>query len=261
MSYLPILVCSKGRPNAPVFPLLREAGLLYRVVVEPQDFHAYIDAGHTCLCMDHDDRGLAYARQYALDIVRYEPSLWYWMLDDDLSRFYRTAGRRNVPVPIADALSTAERLLEHLRTPLMQPVRAPADVGIVALEYSQYAWSATPGQLAWNSYCDCAVLIRSDVLADYRLKLPLKVDRDFTLQVIASGTDVVRLRSVSFQVPRNGSNKGGLHDRYADGIEETASRRMEELWPGVCEYKMKPNGRPDTKIHWKRLRNRQPTLS
>ena len=63
-----------------------------------------------------------------------------------------------------------------------------------------------------------------------------------------------RLRDDQLTVPRNGRTRGGLHDRYADGIEVQASRRMEELWPHVCEAFVKPDGRPDVKIHWRRVR-------
>ena len=234
----PVWVCSKNRPGAPLFALLAEHGLRCTIVVEPQDRDLYAERlpGMTRFTLAEDDRGLAYARQGALDAVRATRIGRYWMLDDDISRFYVARGGRNQPVPPGDALSLGEQAAHHY------------GAGVAALEYSQFSWSARPGQISRDSYCDCCVLIDSGTLADYRQELPLKVDRDFALQVIAAGEHTVRLRDTSFQVPKNGSNKGGLHDRYADGIEAIASRRMQELWPGICEAKVKPNGRPDVKI-------------
>ena len=232
----PIYVCSKGRPAAPLFKLLREHGIAYTAFIEPQDAGRY--GGHPHV-MEKNDQGLAYARQQALATARERGHEYYWMIDDDVSRFYTANLGKNIPCDPQAALSVAER------------VASRTGVGIVSLEYSQFSWNAKREQVSWNSYCDCCVLIKSDTLADYRMELPLKVDRDFTLQVIANGERTVRLRDISFQVPTNGSNKGGLHDRYADGIEAIASRRMEELWPGVCEAKVKPNGRPDVKINWR----------
>jgi hypothetical protein len=80
------------------------------------------------------------------------------------------------------------------------------------------------------------------------------------LQIIASGWDTVRIGWLSFAVPRNGSNDGGQHDVYdsltGEGMrkEEWASRRLAELWPGVVEFTVKPNGRPDAKINWRKAR-------
>jgi TET-Associated Glycosyltransferase len=240
----PIYVCSKGRPDAPLFGLLRKELLRYRVIVEPQDEARYAPLHPGLLVLPENDQGLAYARQFALDHVRNEGGAHYWMLDDDVRSFHEAWNGKNHPRSARRVLGLAEKF---------SGIAQAKDVEIVSLEYSQFSWNAKVGQVSWNSYCDCAVLIDARTLADYRLQLPLKVDRDFTLSVIASGKRTARLRDLSFQVPTNGSNKGGLHDRYADGIEATASRMMEQLWPGVCEAKVKPNGRPDVKINWRAL--------
>lgn len=45
---------------------------------------------------------------------------------------------------------------------------------------------------------------------------------------------------------------GGLKEAYDEsGRELASSLAMVELWPGVCEYREKPDGRPDVKINWR----------
>lgn len=260
-SAYPIFVTSKGRPHATTFDTLDNSGLQFTVVVEPQDAEAYADAidHEDLMLLPENDRGLAYARQHVLDHCREQPETalqWFWMLDDDISGFYRTnpATKRNERYKAAAILGEAEECARALDG---------GNLGIVALEYQQFAWNATPGKPTMNSYTDVATLISPQVIADYRQELPLKVDRDFTLQVLATGYDTARLRWLSFSVPTNGTNEGGLHDTYDSLIEhdgeqirreEYASRRLAELWPGIVEFKRKPNGRPDAKIHWRRTR-------
>jgi len=242
----PVFVCSKQRPKAPLFQLLAEVGFRALVFVEPQDRDLYDAPTYDVAVLERNDAGLAFARQAALEHARAVGLDWFWLLDDDISAFWRTdpLHHRNMKVTADYALERAERWADS----------HDGRLGLVALEYAQYAWNARRGGVTWCSYCDCCVLVNTDTPANYRLSLPLKVDRDFTLQTIAHGYDSARLRDLSFTVPRNGSNAGGLHDRYAQGIERTASARMAELWPGVCTPYVKSNGRPDIKIAWRDVR-------
>jgi hypothetical protein len=132
---------------------------------------------------------------------------------------------------------------------------AMPDVAQVALEYQQFAWSATKD--ARNSYCDVAVAIHAKRTGRLRYReITPKEDRDFTLQVLASGWGTARFSRLAFSCPKNGSNDGGLAPLYATGgYEEAASRRMVELWGDeVCTFHRKPDGRPDVKINWRFFR-------
>jgi len=234
----PISVCSKGRPRALLFDMARTWRLSLTIFVEKDDEAAYRQKGCTIIVLPESGRGLAYSRQQALLWARTNGQQWYWMLDDDIKGFFE----RDKPLTIRQALERAEERME--REPML---------GIAALEYSQFSWCADPGSVTRCGYADCCVLINSTVPANYRTELPLKVDRDFTLSVLSCGYDVIRFRDLSFSVPANGSNIGGLHDEYGKGIEEKASRMMEQFWPGVCRAHTKPSGRRDVKIVWKRL--------
>jgi hypothetical protein len=80
----------------------------------------------------------------------------------------------------------------------------------------------------------------------------LKLDRDFTLQVLSLGYDTLRTFKYAFSCPKNGSNAGGLQGVYqTDGEELRNSQRMCELWGAqVCKLNIKSDGRPDVKINW-----------
>lgn len=242
----PIFITSKGRPDATTFKTLSGSGLNVVVVVEKQDEAEYrsevgkLPLNAQFLVLPEINRGLAYARQFALESARKQKIGFYWMLDDDIKGFYRTIGGKTVKAPAAEVIAEAEGRFSVLD-----------NLGIGSLEYQQFAWNAKPGDVSRNSYCDVAVLINGRVSANYREIFKLKVDRDFTLSVLSGGRGTARLRDLSFSVPKNGSNKGGLCDTYGGGIEEEMSRLLEKAWPGIATFREKPNGRPDAKIDWR----------
>jgi hypothetical protein len=242
---LPVAVASKGRPQAPTLQLLADAGLPARVFIEPQDADAYAhwSAHHDLFRLDRNDQGLPYVRQAILEAARGAGLRWYWMLDDDIKRLLRYQGRRAVVVPADEALERAE--MEFISQPVAQ----------AGLEYAQFAWSAE-GRVRRNSYCDVAVAIRADAPVNFRPETGVKCDRDFTLQLLAQGYDTLRTSAVAFDAPKNGSNRGGLHDAYAAGRERADSEAMVDLWGrGLCALNIKRDGRPDVKINWRRFKH------
>ncbi len=241
----PIFVPSKGRPQSSTLKLLREHGIEHNVVVEPQELENYKlnELGPPIsfyLALPENDRGIAYVRNMIKRTAGGAGMKWYWMLDDDITRFYLAIGGKNSASNPLTVLLEAQRIFSSL--PL---------VGQGALEYQQFSWSAKKDFAI--GYCDVAVAINADrtLGIEYRQEMDLKEDRDFTLQILANGMLTVRASKCGFSAPKNGSNKGGLYEEYQkDGREEQASRRMEAAWPGICKYQPKKDGRPDVKINW-----------
>ena len=68
-----------------------------------------------------------------------------------------------------------------------------------------------------NGYCDVCVAIHAARAkrCTFRDACDLKLDRDFTLQVLAAGYETLRITQYSFACPKNGSNAGGLAPVYA----------------------------------------------
>jgi ParB-like chromosome segregation protein Spo0J len=242
-----IFVASKGRPDGKTFSQLKHL----TIVVEPQDAEAYATAaqatGHTVVVLPENNRGIGYVRQFILDRARQEKLEWFWMLDDDISGFYRQEDGRNKKTGGAELLALAEQLLTN--TP---------DLAQGALEYQQYAFRAKK-DLVLDTFCDVAVFINVNRTANinYRAEVNLKEDRDFTMQCIADGWRTARTARLSFAAPKNGSNKGGLYDEYKANREKNCSDRMVALWPGIATFHEKPDGRPDVKINWEALATRR----
>lgn len=244
MNY-PAFIATKGRAGkAPTIERLLAEGVKPIVVVEPNDrqtyYNAYPDAEIAVL--PENDKGITYARNFCLNRAREMGVKWFWMMDDDIKDLFVVQRKKCVKVAWKPALGAAEKHISRFQ-----------DAAIGALEYQQYAWSST-SDYAFNSYCDVCVLISVEKTMDLSYTPEVKEDRDFVLQVLQKGFAAVRTRKIAFTVPKNGSNKGGLHDLYASGKERRWSENMIKKWPGICEWNIKKDGRPDVKINWKLLR-------
>lgn len=243
----PIFIATKGRADTctTAQKLLAE-GTLFTLVVEPQDAAAYakvFGVGVNMVVLLENNKGVSYARNHILGLARELCMTWFWMLDDDIKDMFTVESKKLVRKPFTEVMASAERVIEKLD-----------NVAVGAMEYGQYAWAAKKESVL-NSYCDVAVLINVKKTQHIQYREACKEDRDFVLQCLASGYDSARSSLTAFAVPKNGSNKGGLHDAYASGLETHWSAKMVALWPGVCEHKIKKDGRPDVKIHWKKLRS------
>lgn len=235
----PVFIPSKGRPACPTARLLRDAGVKHTIVVEPQDVEEYWaqSPASQVISLKEDDRGLSYARNAVKEMGR---SDWYWQLDDDITAFATSNGKKNTESTADVVLAAAQALFGDSEV-----------VAQGALEYQQYSWGAKKS-LHVGGYCDVAVAIHAGRTRALRYR-GNKEDRDFTLQVLASGYHTVRCSRLSFAAPKNGSNVGGLQEIFykQPGLEEQTVDGMIAIWgPDIIKKQVKPDGRVDCKINW-----------
>lgn len=238
----PILIPSKKRPGSKLFAQLKSEGIPFNIVVEPQDKDNYRAHSSHLLMLPESNLGLAYSRNFILDHARASGFDWFWMLDDDISKFYKTVSKRNIAISALECLSAAESLFKN-----------DSSCAQAALEYQQFSWGqARPAFI--NGYCDVAVCInvkRTKTMA-YRQQVELKEDRDFTLQCLSKGFRTIRACHLAFAAPQNGSNDGGLFDVYKSGRERQSVDEMCRMWgPSICKPITKKSGRRDVKINWR----------
>lgn len=243
-----IYIPTKGRAGqVKTLGALGELNTQAMLVVEPQEAAAYAKAypKNGLFILKENDRGIAYVRQQILDQARKLKAEDYWMFDDDIKAFYVRIGNKMKPLSAAEVLGECEKIF-----------RAQKALAIGSLEYQQFAW-ATKKDFIKGGYAEVAVFIvpKNTRFQKYDATVAGKEDRDFVLQALANGFESVRIQKYAFACPKNGSNKGGLSEIFyaVSGKEEKASRALAAKWPGVVEFRIKPDGRPDAKIHWKRL--------
>jgi glycosyltransferase involved in cell wall biosynthesis len=244
----PIFVATKGRAKVRnTINLLEALDIPYLAVVEPDEERKYRKYISSYLTLSKNNRGLAYVRQWVLDYARECDMNWFWMLDDDITKFYRVEKGKCIVESADKVLLTAQKLFKEAGDSLAQG----------SLEYQQFGWSAKKS-FSLNSYCDVVVAIHAQRVGDvkFRKETDLKVDRDFTLQLLAKGMLTMRACHCCFSAPKNGSNEGGLQKDYEGGWRERqSSLEMVRLWGSkICKLFVKPDGRNDCKINWRLFR-------
>lgn len=238
----PILIPSKKRPKSKLFARLKNEELDFKIIVEPQDAIAYKEYADHLVQLPLNDQGLAFSRNFILDYARQNNFEWFWMMDDDISNFYKTVDKKNIAIAARECLTLSEFLFKN-----------NSQVAQAALEYQQFSWSQSKN-ISVNTYCDVAVCInvKRTKTASYRKQVELKEDRDFTLQCLSKGFISVRTCHLAFASPKNGSNDGGLFDVYKSGKEYLAVNEMCRIWgASICTPVVKKDGRRDVKINWK----------
>lgn len=238
----PILIPSKKRPNSKLFKMLSDDGLDFKVIVEPQDVSSYSQWLDNLIRLPLNDQGLVFSRNFTINYARDNRLDWFWMIDDDITNFYKTINGKNAAVTASVALTKAESLFKGRN-----------DIAQSGLEYQQFSWSQKK-PYSFNSYCDVCVCInvKKTKKVNYRENVTLKLDRDFTLQCLALGYKTMRATHVAFSCPKNGSNQGGLYNEYRSGLESKSVKEMCKLWGSdICKPIIKPDGRHDVKINWR----------
>ena len=229
----PIYIPSKNRPEAKFLELIKDLDTEKHLILEPQDIDKYSKWKdyYKILNLQKNDQGLPFARDFGKNYAENNKSKWYWLIDDDITRFYKTENKKNKHITPEEALSSAQDLFNVM------------PVALGALEYQQYAWSQKkPFKL--NSYADCVVCFNVERTKKYKydLKFKLKQDRDMALQI-------------SFACPSYGSNKGGLHEIYKQNLEKVCAEQLMNKWGSkYVSIQIKDHNqgqRYDAKINWK----------
>jgi hypothetical protein len=248
-----IFIPSKNRvTNSPLLNFAEENKANVTVVVEPQDFHKYHDRflKFNYIMLPKDNGGITYVRNYIKQYTEQKGLANYWQLDDDITGLFYRQETKLVRAGFEVLTKAKEQFIKK-------------GIALGALEYRQFAWSATK-EIIENSFCDSCVFVDNTKLNNlrYRDYVEGKEDRDFAMQVIKAGHKTGRTTMFAFSAPPNGSNAGGLKETFYDlGKEQICVARMVELWgKNICVPIVKDNGRNDVKIMWNEINSNQMLL-
>jgi hypothetical protein len=223
----PIYIPSKGRPEGQSFTLLR--GLPFTVVVEPQDAPVYRRAGvPNIVVLDKDNEGLCYSRNFILDHAKFSGHKWFWMIDDDITSMGLVVNRRVQKTEAPTVIDAAQQVI------------AQPNCAIGAMQYQQFAWSATKPVKA-HARCESVVAIHAERIGDLRYRFRLKHDKDMVGLVHDRCMISIRSEWTAF-ANKFSDNPGGLHSDYEARIDENAAREVFAAW-GAQRARMEPNSR------------------
>ena len=102
----PIYIPSKNRPDGELLIYLTERKIHFTLIIEPQDVEKYKEFKDKAkiLILPEDNKGICYVRNFIINHNRNNGNDYYWMLDDDISGFYRGNGEKCIEIDIIEAL-------------------------------------------------------------------------------------------------------------------------------------------------------------
>ncbi len=238
----PIMIPSKGRAGkTKTDKLLRQAGLSYCFVVEPQDLKAYAATGSFHMVLPQNDMGITFARQWILDHVRKQGYKRFWMLDDDIECFGEVVRGKTVTSDASVLLKAFEQLQTY------------GSASLYALELRQFAWSAKEVQRDKIAMQCIMFDMQYCQNLEYDLRLKIREDYDLSFQAIFKGKGVLKSGKYYYGISDMKSQKGGMENWYNEITETHETLKLCKKWPGLVEP-LKKKDRIDVKINWNKIK-------
>jgi len=219
-----MIVCipSKGRPSTKTYKLFEDAGYEVYHFIEPQEMEVYPVKNK--ICIEANDKGVTYVRNFMLDWCRDKYIDWAWFCDDDVDGFGIYNGK------------TVRKGASVLKSVEDKAKKLPFE--IVGLSYVQYAWTEKKSYGINSKFAEvCTLMNVSKIKWSYNEDT--KEDRDFAMQTIQNGNGILRFNHVWFSCPNVGSNEGGLHEWYASKKDHQAAKKMALSWSPWVTLKVK----------------------
>lgn len=219
---------------------MREVGLKYCFVVEPQDKEAYASYGATTLTLPENDKGITYSRNFILNHCRKIGYQFFWMLDDDIENFGEVINGKTVK-------TNAEVLCKAFNQ------MAKFEFSMASLELRQFAWSSK--ELTQNRTAMQCVLfnVKNCKDIDYDLNILIREDYDLTFQAITKGFGTLKTAKYYYGIADMKSQEGGMSQWYNEEREKKEVEKLCKKWGGLVEPEFKKNRR-DVKINWRKLK-------
>ena len=217
-----IYVPSRGRASLKGFTVdaLEESGLSYYIIVEPQEYDSYAEYHDPkkILCMEENDQGVAYVRNFCKEHSIKSGQTHHWQIDDNIKNFAKRIGTKNVPFSARDCIVPVEKVVSEYQ-----------NIGLVGLSHSLFAFSK-------RNFIDINKQIYSCFLVDNSVKCGFRPktidDTDYSLQVLTAGFCTVMFNRLLINKAATMTVKGGNTDtEYAGQGRMNRSLQLQKDWP------------------------------
>jgi hypothetical protein len=241
----PVYIPSKGRHDTRItVRYVERLGVPFRVVVEEQEHRAYAEVidPRRLLVLDRayqrdyatcDDwpegrgKGSGPARNFIWDHAQAQGAPWHWVMDDNISGFYRC--NRNTKIQVADG--TIFKVMEDF-------CLRYENVGMAGPNYEFFVLRREPKPpFTLNTRIYSCNLIRTDL--PFRWRGRYNEDVDLSLRMLKAGLCTVLFNAFLQKKVRTQVIKGGnTSELYANGTL-AKSNMIVALHPDVCRLAWK----------------------
>lgn len=206
----PIYVISKGRwDSRKTVKSFEKMGVPYKIVIEPQEYDNYaavIDPKNIyVLPFSNLGLGSIPARNWVWDHAVAAGAARHWIIDDNISGFYRLNYNLKTPVASGTIFKAAEDFIDRYE-----------NVGIAGFQYFMFAPRKTKlAPFATNTRIYSCILIKNDI--PYRWRGRYNEDTDLSIRALKDGWCTVLFYAFLADKEQTLTMKGGNTDELYAG--------------------------------------------
>lgn len=225
----PIYIVSKGRWESRLtVKALEKMGVPYRIVVEPQeadDYRRVIDPSRV-LVLPFSNLGLGSipARNWIWEYAKAEGHAWHWILDDNISEFYRLHYNRKIPVRTGAIFYAAEDFVERYE-----------NIAQAGFQYEMFAprKDRIPAFYLNTRIYSC-ILLKTDL--PYRWRGKYNEDTDLSLRLLKDGWCTVLFNTfLADKVPTMTMRGGNTDELYQGDGRRLMAESLAQQHPDVVK--------------------------
>jgi len=216
----PIYIPSKSRPRKITSQALEDVGISkYLVVVEPQDYDEYLSVydSSNLLCMDQNDMGIQYVRNFCKTHSRDLGFDYHWQIDDNIRDFRVRKNNKNVRDNARNLMSAAGEYMKRYD-----------NIGILGFCHVGFAFAKT-NSVDVNKQVYSCVLVNNTL--DIEWRPDVVEDTDYSLQVLEQSYCTLLLNTFLIGKETTSTNSGGNDN--SDEWRMVRSKGLQKYWPGA----------------------------
>ena len=216
----PIYIPSKGRAEIAQTPMfLRDADIPFRLVVEPDEYEAYMTlyGADYVLQLPKSGQGLSYSRNFCKKHATVSGAKRHWQIDDNVKGIYRMNKGKGIKTDTASAMTLLEEFVDRY-----------SNVGLAGLRHQAFVRFATkPFEINQQVYSFYMILNEMP----FNFRDHLIEDTDMNLQVITGGWCTILFNAYYMMKTASQTMSGGNTDSeyIGDGTWKRA-KRLQLFW-------------------------------
>lgn len=232
----PVYIVSKGRYQNPLTAkCFIEDDVNFYIVVEPQEYEAYVNAlgVDRVLKLPFSNLGMGStpARNWIWEHSKENNHKRHWIFDDNIKSFGRLHKGRRIPCSAKTAIAAAEEFTDRYE-----------NVGLAGFNYRFFVPNNKTTPFTLNCHVYSALLILNEM--PYRWRMKYNEDTDLCLQVLTNNLCTVLFHTFFIDKIATMKMKGGNTDLlYKEDGRLRMARSLEAMWPDYVSTKWR-YGRP-----------------
>jgi hypothetical protein len=196
----PIYVPSRGRSTLENYTIfqLKESKLDFFVVVEPQDYDAYVKhhGEKYILVMPKNNMGMSYVRNFCKDHSKTLGAKYHFQIDDNIKHFKILENGKKIEASAANVLAFMETI-----------VSCYSNIGGAGISHSVFAFGDIKKSAKVNKQIFSCCLFSSE--NDLRWEVNIVEDTDYSIQMLNIGLCTILLAKVVMAKSATMAIKGG----------------------------------------------------